>query len=469
MLVATVLACLLTPGRSAPAQAPDASAEETPARVIVHVSRHDEVRGVVELEDEDIIVIRKPGGSIQSFTKSRLRRIVRLVDPRPGQTGIVILRDGQQRRGVIIEDDFDHVIVEIEGIRSKLVREVVDYVVLEPTFEERYAQYKKAMKPNQLDLHLELCRWLLAERRYKLTRLELEALLAEAEDRPAPTAATLEIVAEARHLLKIVDAQIALLRPVSPFEPRPGEPGEPDETPLDEKALISPEDVNLIRVYEIDFDHPPKVAIDPDAIKLLIERYGTSELIPTEPSERARLHRADPLDIVRLMFELRARDLYPHVEVLTEPRALNLFRQRVHNAWLIKNCATSRCHSDPEPGGFFLYRKRYKDERVRYTNLLLLERLEVDPVWPLVNYEEPPMSLVIQHGLPRHLARLPHPDVQGWRPVFVDLDSRLLQESVSWIDAMMRPRPVYPVELTLPAGDPDEAGTPLPEPGSGSN
>jgi hypothetical protein len=466
MLVAMALACLLTPGRSAPAQAADPSAEETPARVIVYASRHDEVRGVVELEDEDIIVIRKPGGSVQSFTKSRVRRIVRLVDPRPGQTGVVILRDGQQRRGVIIEDDFDHVIVEIEGIRSKLVREVVDYVVLEPTFEERYAQYKAALKPNQLDLHLELCRWLLAERRYTLARRELEALLAEAEDRPAPTAATLEIVAEARHLLKIVEAQIALLKPATPSVPLPGEP---DETPLDEKALISHEDVNLIRVYEIDFDHPPKVAVDPDTVRLLIERYGTSELIPTEPRERAQLHRADPLDIVRLMFELRSRDLYPHVEVLTEPRALNLFRQRVHNAWLVKNCATSRCHGNPEPGGFFLHRRRYKDERVRYTNLLLLERLEVDPVWPLVNYEEPVMSLVIQHGLPRHLARLPHPDVEGWRPVFVDLDSRLLQESVSWIDAMMRPRPIYPVELTLPVSDPDEAGTPLEETGPGDH
>ena len=424
--------------------------DEPPARVIIRVNRHEEVRGHVELEDRDIIVIRGPGGSVQSFTKSRVAAIVRLVEPKPGQEGVVILRNGQRRRGVIIEDTFDHVTIEVEGIRSKLVRDVVDYVVLEPTFEERYAQYKKTLKANQPQLHLELCRWLLTERHYELARQELEALLADNE------------LAEARRLLKIVEAQIALLPGTPPVSTRPA----PDDRPerhveLADENLLTHEDVNLIRVYEIDFVHPPKVVVRPETVRALIEGYGTTKLIPTDPRERAALYRADPLEIVRLLFELRARELYPQVEVVNEPRALNLFRQRVHNAWLVKNCATSRCHSGPEPGRFFLHRQRYKDERVRYTNLLLLERLEVDPIWPLVNYEEPSMSLVIQYGLPRHLARKPHPDVKGWKPVFNNLNSRLLRESVGWIEAMMRPRPAYPVQLELPpASGPGTPETP---------
>ena len=48
-----------------------------------------------------------------------------------------------------------------------------------------------------------------------------------------------------------------------------------------------------------------------------------------------------PLDIVRLMFELRARDLYGQIQVNSEPYSMNLFRQRVHDTWLMNNCATS--------------------------------------------------------------------------------------------------------------------------------
>ena len=98
-------------------------------------------------------------------------------------------------------------------------------------------------------------------------------------------------------------------------------------------------DVNLLRVYEIDFDRPPQVAVAPETIRSLIEQFGTSKLIPVEPRERTALYRADPINIVRIMFELRARELYPEIEVITEPWALNLFRQRVHNTWLIQNCA----------------------------------------------------------------------------------------------------------------------------------
>jgi hypothetical protein len=59
------------------------------------------------------------------------------------------------------------------------------------------------------------------------------------------------------------------------------------------------------------------------------------------------------------------------------------------------------------------------------------------------------MSLIIQHGLPRGDAQLPHPDVHGWKPVFGKND-RLRREALAWIEAMMRPRPVYPVDYEPP-------------------
>ena len=409
-------------------------------RVILRVGRDREVRGHVTLEDQDVIVVRRLDSTLESYSKSRVLKIVRLVDPEPGQTGVVILRSGQRRVGVIVEDSFDHVRIDIDGIHTKLPRETVDVVLLHPTFEQRYEQYRSAARtPSQ---KLQLCQWLVDERQYSLASRQLTELMRDAPGQ------------EARQLLKIVNAQLAM-------DPGAGNEGDPllevgndDEDDPDDDRLpsrvLTLDDVNLIRVYELDFDRPPKVVVAPKTIRQMIERYGTSSVIPPSEMEQRALFRADPLEIVEILFTLKARDLYPQVDVISEPYALNLFRRRVHNAWLLNNCATSRCHGGTDAGRFFLHRRGYKDERVRYTNLLILHRLNVDPDWPLVNYDEPMMSLIVQYGLPKHLARRPHPDVSGWKPVFGRGGQRMLRDTVTWIESMMQPRPEYPVDYEPP-------------------
>jgi hypothetical protein len=426
-------------------------ADDQPAleRVVILVSRHREVPGYVVVEDPDVIIVRTPEARLESFTKTQVVKIVRLVEPQPGQAGVVVLRNGQQREGIVLEDAFDYVRLDIDGIEARLPRATVDHVILEPTFDERYAQYKAALDPSQPERRLELCQWLVSQRRYELARDELEALMTE---NPPPGA---------KRLLNLVEAQLAL-QAAPPPDDDADEPVQAEPPP---GGLVSHDDVNLIRVFEIDFDHPPKVSIEPSTIQALIDGYAASGFIPRSETERRAMFRADPLEIVELMFKLRARELYPQVKVITEPWALNLFRRRVHNTWLLNNCATSRCHGGAGAGRFYLHRDRYKDERVRYTNLLILHRLQLDPAWPLLNYDEPMMSLIIQYGLPRQQARNPHPDVKGWKPVFGPGGQRMLHDTLDWLDAMMKPRPRYPVEYEPPllGGDRQDPGPP-PEP-----
>ena len=438
MLLRTPILILVTLGL-AQDPGPTTPTADTPGqRVILEVGRNRHVRGYVTLEDTEVIVVRGADSTLQSYPKSRVLRIVRLVDPKPGQTGVVFLRNGQRRRGVILEDVFDHVLIDIDGIHTKLVRETVDHVLLQPTFEHRYEQYRASARTSKQKL--QLCQWLVHERRYELAAAELSELVRETAE------------PEAARLLTIVEAQLALGgtdQVPEAAEPSDDADDHPDAIRLPSQ-ILSFEDVNLMRVYEIDFDRPPNVTVDPATIHKMIELYGTSRAIPASERERRALFRADPLEIVELLFTLKARDLYPRVQVISEPHALNLFRRRVHNAWLLNTCATARCHGGVEAGRFFLHRRGYKDERVRYTNLLILERQQLDPDWPLVNYGEPMMSLIIQYGMPRHLARRPHPDVKGWKPVFGRGGQRMLRETVSWIETMMRPRPQYPVDYQPP-------------------
>jgi hypothetical protein len=431
-----------------------------PQRVILVVNRTLEVPGYLALEDDDVIAVRDLKGQVQSFAKPRITQIVRLVDPRPGQEGMVILRDGQVREGVIIEDTFEHVLIDIHGIRAKLKRDTVSHVVLQPTFEEKYAEYKASLQPGMFDAHFGLCQWLFERRRYELAHQELMELLEQVE------------MPEARKLLRLVEAQVALKEKPPRDEPT-GEQSPPDsaapsaahssddDSPVESTLgpLLTKADVNIIRVYEIDFDHPPKITITPDTIRELIEKYGENKLVPASQTGRNAMFRAaadEPLEIVRLMFELRARDLYPQIQVNSEPRALNLFRQRVHDTWLMNNCATSRCHGGPESGALFLHRRHNKEETVRYTNFLILERLKLDSNWPLINFDRPEDSLIIQYGLSRDdpSCRKPHPRVPGWKHAFSPTNPRMKHDAVEWIRSMMQPRPDYPVNYQPPQRKP---------------
>jgi hypothetical protein len=455
---------------AAPAPPAADAAARSPAntplqRVIARVSRFEEVAGTVELEDAHVLVLRQLDGQVRSFPKGRLLNIVRLVDPAPGQLGTVFLRDGQRSAGTIIEDSFAQVVVEIKGVRLRFKREVVDQVILQPTLEERYRSMKESLRPGMANDHLLLCRWLVSEERYPLAASELEELLAAHPD-----------LVDARRLLEMVRAQLAL----GPGGADPGaapasdEPAAASTEPDRLGRLLTNEEINLIRVYEIDFDHPPKVAVGPGTIRSLISNYGASPLLPATPAERGALFRADAIDVVKLIFALRARELYGEIDVLTEPHALNLFRQRVHDTWLMNGCATSRCHGGPDGGTFQLHSRQHKDERARYTNLLILERLSVDPAWPLLNYEAPGDSLIIQYGLPRDLARRPHPDVPGWKPIFARGDDRIVDHAVEWLRSMMQPRPHYPIDyvpMTLensaPPSPPQLPGAPASPPRDG--
>jgi len=419
-------------------------------RVHIIVDRRTTVRGTIELETEEVIVIRDRD-ELRTLPKGRVLRIVRLVEPGDGHPGIVFLNDGRVRRGTILEDGFDQVVLSIEGIRTVLPRDQVDFVELEPTFEERLEQFRDAIGPHDHIRRIELARWLISERRHEMARDELEIVVRRSE------------LPEARHLLTLVEAQLAL-NERGRINGTSDDGGAGASQSLRDQSrrgiptrLLTAEDVNVIRVYELDLDRAPRLTITPDTIDRLIEKHGASPLIPTGAGRMAML-RADPVEIARLMFQLRARDFYPEIIVHGEPHHLHVFRQRVHNAWLIPNCSTSRCHGGADGGAFFLHNDNHKDERVRYTNLMILDQTRIDGR-PLIDYEDPMMSLIVQHALPRHHARMPHPDVRGWRPVLTQGNRRLLDDTINWIQSMHRPRPLYPIDYEPPILE-REAATP---------
>jgi len=448
---------------------PTPSTEPAPIhQVWIFIDRWKEFGGTV-VSETDLIITVTDGLETRTFNKAKVLDIIELVHPKPGQRGLVQLRDGTIVRGEILKDSLEEVEFQVDSVRGRVPREKVYRVMLELEFETRYARVKAAIAPEEHGRRLGLARWLADQDRLDLAITELEALLRDGD------------VEEAREMLREINARVKLELAVKESKEnskkkaaskaadaaaaeqaktadagsnsaKPAPRGAPTTREMLPKDLLSNEDVNLVRVYEIDFKDPPRLTVSPEGVRQLILRYGSSALVPATTQERNALYSKSSVEIARLMFDLKARDLYNYIEVEEDPTSVAKFRTRVHNSWLISNCATSRCHGGVDAGRFFLYTGNAKDQRIRYTNLLTLLNFKVDGK-PVVNFEDPPDSLLIQYAMTRSSARYPHPDVKGWRPVLSNTTPQLLQDTLDWIRSMYQPRPEYPVKYVAPKLD----------------
>ncbi len=407
-------------------------------RVHVIESRAREFSGWVISDDDTTFTVQR-GDDKQIFEHGRVLSVIELVEPPVGgATGLIAMRDGTSIRAHVLDDQFDRVIYSIAGIRTEVPRDRIWHVTLDMAFDERYRKLKAALRDDDLDGRLAMCRWLFDQRAYDEALDETRSLIAT---RPLD---------EAKRLLAALEAQVSVIRTTPVPSAAGGSTAVGAQSTHLPDRLLTPEEINLIKVYEIDFEHPPAVTVPVQTIKDLIATHASSDLIPERESERTRLLTRDPLEIVKLMFDLRARDLYAQIVVDSEPASLNQFRLKVHNAWLLSNCATSRCHGGVDAGRFFLHARNQASDSVRYTNLLILLRSTFDGR-PMIDFDHPHDSLLVQHALPRSSARFPHPDVPGWKPVFDRSNERLMSDCERWVQSMHQPRPEYPVEFTPPA------------------
>ena len=423
-----------------------------PHRVHLIVDRKTEVGGNIVYEDENRIVIDRDGKRME-YSKDDIVDAIPLLDVKEPTAAVIYRRDGGSLQVQLVSDDFDAVRYLIGTAPRSMPRSEVYRVGLVRTFDERYAALKKSIAPDDAVRRLAFCDWLVSEKKYALARTELVALVA---DTKLPEAVT---------LLDRVEAQLTLINAKSKKKPAKSETDPaPAEAATNTRGLptriLTADEMNLIRVYELDFNNPPRIVIEPADAKAFLEEFSSSPRIPPDAPSRNALIEGDPMKLVRLAFELKARDFYPKIRVVGEPATLNLFRRNVHDGWLIANCATSHCHGGADAGKFFLFNENHADARVRYTNLLNL-LMGSSKELPLIDFADPTRSILIQYALPVDEAATPHPTVNGWRPVFGrKLNQEKLANTLSWIRSMYQPRPVYPIEYQPPDLRPPAPATP---------
>jgi len=388
----------------------------------------------------------------------RLLSVAHQDDAAPeGRPCFVRFPNGLAIFGTLVTESDRTVTLRFGGDVAIFERAILDEVEPDPEVLDRYAELRAALNDDDPVQLLRLAEWLFNRRLFE--QAEAELALVAAVDPGNPDAGRLKLLIENQRLLDYGAAR-RLAGDQTPEPPDPQGPQEPDPRAPGQVPLLGPDQINLLKIYEIDLDNPPRLRVERADVEQFLEQYAGDERIPSTPEARQALLRKPAVEILELMFRLRARDHYNSVRVLGLPGSLETFRDDIHAGWLQNRCATNRCHGGESAGRLWLATQRPRTERTALTNFLILDRFTLADGTPLIDWDIPERSPLLQMGMARDRSRNPHPEVvvpaleRGWRPVFQSEEDRQFELAVGWIESMYRPRPEYPItyEPPVPSG-----------------
>lgn len=378
--------------------------------------------------------------------------------PVPGDEVSVVLTTGQRVEGVLVSADPGTTVVSIGGLDVRLRPSDIESIVRLPSLEERFAQMRGIVPPNDVRALLALAVW--AESRGLLTRalgVVEEALDLEPQNGDALRAkATIERQIELRRLQRQQEKAVG-----DPSTPAGAPEESSDAGPavrdlvIRDFPMLTEAQINIIKVMEVNLADPPRMVIHGETIETLLRSYGDHPAMPVTRGERDAFRRASQARILDMIFRVGARELYEQVHIIGHPESMRAFRDRLNAAWITNAMATTRCHGGTAGGRLLLQNRKPSSPESFYTNFLILERFRTREGDAIIDYTTPERSILLEMGLPREDAIYPHPEVPGWRPVFRSRDDRAYRRSVEWIRMMYQPRPIYPIEFT-PPGTADE-------------
>ena len=149
--------------------------------------------------------------------------------------------------------------------------------------------------------------------------------------------------------------------------------------------------------------------------------------------------------------------------IQSDPKVMRQFRTRV---WPIiaRSYAKPSCYGGVKGrDGLKLFNLSLTDERIAYTNFYILHKWEHNGR-RMIDRDSPEMSLLLQYGLPRKLAKCPRPKyIHG--PIFTSKNDRNYKLISEWIKSLRRLFPPgYRIKYKLPGTEAAEPKPPTTKP-----
>lgn len=380
--------------------------------------------------------------------------LVVLTSSAAARDATVKLDDGREITGELITENNTEVILDIAGIRTTFPREKVTGVVYVKSIDEQYKERRTKIADDDLEKRYDLTRWLFENKGYKLAQYELADLIERypRDGRLVP-------------LSKLIDARLKLLEePAATVKPT-STPAKKDDnksnTLSSKNANFSREEpaprldqdqINLIRVYDVDLSSKPRVNVPNDVMEDVYKNYAGKEDVPMGVQDQRKALGAEGWQKLQLLFQLRARELYPRVTVYNDPKTVQSFKVNIHSRYVLSYCATNACHGGKDAGNFLLFRFQPGSNETVYSNYYILHKYS-DAKGYMVDQEKPDLSYLVQYGVARAAATMPHPDVPGWRPLMQSLDDDNAKRVLDWIRGLGTTPMNYPITYAPPRVD----------------
>ena len=147
-------------------------------RVIVQVDHLQQVRGHLVKHDDAGLHIRSLNGDVIVVDPDTAFSVVQLFDANDPVSVVVHMRDGRTIPGTLLIDDWDHVKLDVHGVRLTLGREDVLRVTAAPDVAAMYRTSRAALSDDDEHGRMALARWLMNKKAWTLARTELEDIVA---------------------------------------------------------------------------------------------------------------------------------------------------------------------------------------------------------------------------------------------------------------------------------------------------
>ena len=357
---------------------------------------------------------------------------------------IITLLSGRTLTGEFVREDSLIVIIGINGIETTFRKADIANVKVLPPVSERFAQMREAVGEDDIEARLALVEWLRARNAYTLAIKELDSIILI-----APTNERARLL-----LLWLSEYKKMESRPASSASKtkatKSTNPNRRNRNANLQRSDIDPftaEQINLMRVYEIDLQDPPRIRVPDQTLLTLMARKPKE--FPVDERSRLAILKKSEIDKLKILFTHKARDLYAQVQVLEDPSSIELFKEHVHSrrGWIINTCASTRCHGGTQAGDFQLINTNANSNATTYTNLYLIEQYELADGSKLINYQDPQRSPLLQMAMVEKNSLHPHPviprDFPGpkFKALFRSTRDRKFKQTIEWINAMYQPRP----------------------------
>jgi hypothetical protein len=358
----------------------------------------------------------------------------------------IVTKAGATVTGEVVTEDDKNITLAVAGINTVFPRaEVASEKYTLPPVEE-YLQRRGKLRDDDIDGRLTLCEWLYGR-----------GLLAQAKQELADLTQRAPANDDVSLLARLVDKAgadaAAATAPAAPVAVVAA------AAPAAEPKMLTPVDINIIKIWESDLRTRPRVLVPDPVIDTLFTRYADAPVIRRVASASGRdaFRTMEGWAQLEVIFDAAAgvpaaqkvRDLYSRIVMVDDPPIIKTFR-RFHTNYVVGYCATADCHGGAKGGSLFLFNRDPGSDATVYTNFYILRTYATRRAL-MIDADRPEQSLLIQEGMAQANAVFPHPAVPGWRQSFVNAQDGVARRIGAWIVNEVEPWPAkYPVRYTPP-------------------